>query len=36
VNVFLGAASIPGKEFVVTKAGPEFVLKMISLALTIK
>ncbi len=27
VNVFLGAASIPGKEFVVTKASPEFVLK---------
>ncbi|MFL2712274.1 MAG: glycosyl hydrolase family 3 [SAR86 cluster bacterium] len=27
VNVFLGAASIPGKEFVVTKSGPEFVLK---------
>ena len=27
VNVFLGAASIPGKEFVVTKAAPEFVLK---------
>jgi beta-glucosidase len=27
LNVFLGAASIPGKEFVVTKAGPEFVLE---------
>ena len=27
VNVFLGAASIPGKEFVVTKSGPEFVSK---------
>ena len=27
VNVFLGAASIPGKEFVVTKAAPEFILK---------
>ena len=27
VNVFLGAASIPGKEFVVTETGPEFVLK---------
>jgi beta-glucosidase len=27
VNIFLGTASIPGKEFVVTKAGPEFVLK---------
>ena len=27
VNVFLGAASIPGKEFVVTKASPEFILK---------
>ena len=25
VNVFLGAASIPGKEFVVTDSGPEFV-----------
>jgi hypothetical protein len=25
VNVFLGAASIPGKEFVVTDTGPEFV-----------
>ena len=27
LNVFLGAASIPGKEFVVTQAGPEFVLE---------
>ena len=27
VNVFLGTASIPGKEFIVTKAGPEFVLQ---------
>ena len=27
LNVFQGAASIPGKEFVVTKAGPEFVLE---------
>ena len=27
LNVFLGAASIPGKEFVVTNAGPEFVLE---------
>ncbi|MDC1110470.1 glycoside hydrolase family 3 N-terminal domain-containing protein [Gammaproteobacteria bacterium] len=27
VNVFLGTASIPGKEFVRTKAGPEFVLQ---------
>ncbi len=27
VNVFLGAASIPGKEFVVTKTGPEFVIE---------
>jgi len=27
VNVFLGTASIPGKEFVVTKTGPEFVLQ---------
>ena len=27
MNVFLGAASIPGKEFVVTKSGPEFVSK---------
>jgi beta-glucosidase len=27
LNIFLGAASIPGKEFVVTKVGPEFVLK---------
>ena len=27
VNVFLGAASIPGKEFVVTESGPEFVSK---------
>ena len=27
LNVFLGAASIPGKEFVVTKAAPEFVLE---------
>ena len=27
LNVFLGAASIPGKEFVVTETGPEFVLK---------
>ena len=26
VNVFLGTASIPGKEFVVTKTGSEFVL----------
>ena len=26
VNVFLGAASIPGKEFVVTNTGPEFVM----------
>ena len=26
VNVFLGAASIPGKEFVVTDSGPEFVM----------
>jgi beta-glucosidase len=25
VNIFLGAASIPGKEFIVTKLGPEFV-----------
>ena len=27
VNVFLGTASIPGKEFIVTKDGPEFVLQ---------
>ena len=27
LNIFLGAASIPGKEFVVTQAGPEFVLE---------
>ena len=27
LNVFLGAASIPGKEFVVTQDGPEFVLE---------
>ena len=27
LNVFLGAASIPGKEFIVTKSAPEFVLK---------
>ena len=27
LNVFLGAASIPGKEFIVTKSSPEFVLK---------
>jgi beta-glucosidase len=27
VNVFLGTALIPGKEFVVTKTGPEFVLQ---------
>ena len=27
LNVFLGTASIPGKEFVVTQAGPEFVLE---------
>ena len=27
VNVFLGAASIPGKEFVITSSGPEFVSK---------
>ena len=26
VNVFLGAASIPGKEFIVTDSGPEFVM----------
>ena len=26
VNVFLGAASIPGKEFVVTDSGPEFIM----------
>ena len=26
VNVFLGAASIPGKEFVVSNTGPEFVM----------
>ena len=27
VNIFLGTSAIPGKEFVITKAGPEFVLK---------
>jgi beta-glucosidase len=27
VNIFLGTASIPGKEFVVTKSVPEFVLQ---------
>ena len=27
VNIFLGAASIPGKEFVVKDSGPEFVMQ---------